>query len=141
MSAPLNAETTNVHADCRTYLQGSQHFKTAITFDAKQTLKSEAKIKMSHQSLMKDLLHRYKILVHLRQFYNEEVNNINVKLFFNLCLLSSSCSDQIMLFHADMVAWLSFMVSPYVGSPPCDNCKMSTGTPFYNIVTKWREQI
>ena len=27
-----------------------------------------------------------------------------MKLFFNLCLLSSSCSDQIMLFHADTVA-------------------------------------
>ena len=67
----LNAETTRVHADCRTYLQGSPHFKTAITFDAKQTLKSEAKIKMSRQSLIKDLLPRYKILVHLRQFYNE----------------------------------------------------------------------
>ena len=96
MSAPLNAETTKVHASCQSYLQGSPHFKTAITFDTKQTLKSEAKIKMSHQSLMKDLLPRYKTFEHLHQFFNGEVYNINIKLVFNLSLLSSSCIDQIM---------------------------------------------
>ena len=76
MSAPLNAETTKVHANCQTYLQGSPHFKTAITFDTKQTLKSAAKIKMSdHQSLIKDLLPPYKSFVHLAQFFNDEVHD------------------------------------------------------------------
>ena len=40
---------------------------------------------MSHQSLMKDLLPRYKTFIHLHQFYTL-VHNTNIKLCLLLCV-------------------------------------------------------